>query len=59
MNFLVEDLSGSAVLDMLKALKGGSQDVDQERMAIIKAGEEERDNKLHASFLSETGVSNS
>ena len=29
-------------------------------MAIIKAGKEERDNKLHASFLSEkaTGVSN-
>ena len=47
---LPQDKSCSAVLDTLQALKGGSWDSSQKRIAVIKAREDERDNQLNASL---------
>ena len=43
---LLKDQSGSTVLDTLEALKGGGREASQDRIAIIQAGKEERDDKL-------------
>ena len=48
--FLFEYEAGSIVLDTLKSVDGGVGKAREERVAVVNAGQNERDNKFGGSF---------
>ena len=48
--FLFEYEAGSAVLDALESVDGGVGKAREERVAVVNAGQNERDNEFGGSF---------